>query len=64
MRVLLGLLFLVAFNLFTSCDKDDNPTNPDCSDLVTDTAGTGDNGRVYMPNAFTPDNFKKIFWGS
>ena len=55
MRVLLGLLLLVAFNLFTSCDKDDNPTNPDCSDLVTDTAGTGDNGRVYMPNAFTPN---------
>jgi hypothetical protein len=26
-----------------------------CDSLVTDTLGSGDNGRIYMPNAFSPN---------
>ena len=55
-------LFIFAFTisfslLLVSCDKSSNdPVTPiNCNGLVTDTAGTGDNGQVFMPTAFTPN---------
>jgi len=37
-------------------NENDAAVTVHCDGLVTDTAGTGDNGRVYMPNAFTPNS--------
>jgi gliding motility-associated-like protein len=43
--------------LVTGCKKNKEATAPiNCNGLITDTLGTGDNGRVYMPNAFTPNS--------
>jgi len=47
--------FLVLI-LTTSCGKIESIRLTHCDDVVTDTAGTGDNGRVYMQNAFSPNS--------
>lgn len=48
------LLFVIAF--FFACSKSGAPYQPiNCDGLVTDTAGSGDNGRIFMPNAFSPN---------
>ncbi|CAN5879815.1 hypothetical protein BH11BAC4_BH11BAC4_24200 [soil metagenome] len=47
------LLILV----LTSCTKKDNSiSHTNCDGVLTDTSGTGDTARIYMPNAFTPNN--------
>jgi hypothetical protein len=42
-----------------SCNKGTNNPTPivhiNCDSLVTDTAGTNDSAKVYMPSAYTPD---------
>ena len=50
-------LFAVLLLALSGCNKSDTPaTNPGhCDGLITDTAGTGDNASIYMPNAFTPN---------
>ena len=50
--LLLGFLIL----LYTNCKKSNSTEGVNCIGLVTDTAGTGDIGRIYMPTAFTPNN--------
>ncbi|MDB5202736.1 MAG: hypothetical protein JWQ27_2145 [Ferruginibacter sp.] len=46
-----------AYVLLSACRNPvEVPIPPFCDALVTDTTGTGDPGRVYMPNAFTPNN--------
>jgi hypothetical protein len=56
MRFVLFCSFITAV-LFSSCSKSSEPEKViNCDGLVTDTAGTGDNGRIHMPNAFTPNN--------
>ncbi len=57
MKTLLAITFLSAFSLFLpGCHKSDTAaTHINCDGLVTDTLGTGDNARIYMPNAFTPN---------
>lgn len=49
------LFFMFLALLFANCKKSNSPEQVNCNALVTDTAGTGDNGRVYMPTAFTPN---------
>jgi gliding motility-associated-like protein len=49
------LLFIVFAILMAHCKKSNNGDPVNCNGLVTDTAGTGDIGRVFMPTAFTPN---------
>ncbi|HMJ46940.1 MAG TPA: gliding motility-associated C-terminal domain-containing protein [Ferruginibacter sp.] len=52
----LFLFGLIVIILSQGCSKSTNPLNLiNCDGLVTDTLGTNDNGRIYMPNAFTPN---------
>ncbi len=47
---------LITVIVFSCTNKEDSlPHVSNCDGLVTDTAGTGDNGRIYMPNGFTPN---------
>jgi gliding motility-associated-like protein len=39
-----------------SKDTDNTTTHINCDGLITDTLGTGDNAKIYMPNAFTPNS--------
>jgi gliding motility-associated-like protein len=56
MKIAVAILCVLAVLLTASCRKKNDGVRPvNCDGLVTDTAGTGDNGRVYMPNAFTPN---------
>ncbi|MGC4103934.1 T9SS type B sorting domain-containing protein [Ferruginibacter sp.] len=52
-----SLLFSLAFIIvLISCKKSSTTASiTNCDGLITDTTGTGDNARVYMPNAFTPN---------
>ena len=48
-------IVLVAL-IFAGCSKSSGPLHlVNCDGLITDTLGTGDNGRIYMPNAFSPN---------
>ena len=50
------LLFFILITCFIAgCKKSNTSGQVNCNGLVTDTAGTGDIGRVYMPTAFTPN---------
>lgn len=56
MKKLLILVLSSIIVLLVSCKKSaDTVTHINCDGLVTDTLGTGDNGRIYMQNAFTPN---------
>jgi gliding motility-associated-like protein len=56
MKIAVSILLVLAVLLTVSCSKKNEGVRPvNCDGLVTDTAGTGDNGRVFMPNAFTPN---------
>lgn len=49
------LFFSVAF--FLSCSTSVEPfVRINCNGLVTDTLGSNDIGRIYIPNAFTPNS--------
>ncbi|MEQ1553848.1 MAG: hypothetical protein ABL929_06705 [Ferruginibacter sp.] len=55
------ILFVIVVTIFVGCKNNEEipsiiyvPIN--CDGLVTDTAGTNDNGRVFMPTAFTSNN--------
>lgn len=52
------LLFAIVVIIGSGCKKSDDPAPniTNCTGLITDTLGTNDNGRIYMPNAFTPNN--------
>jgi gliding motility-associated-like protein len=50
-------VILIAAIVLLSCSKTSNTvTHINCDGLITDTAGTNDSGRIYMPNAFTPNS--------
>jgi hypothetical protein len=49
-------LALITIILLSNCKKSGkNVDLINCDGLVTDTSGTGDNGRLYIPNAFSPN---------
>jgi hypothetical protein len=51
------LIFVTISTLLSRCSKSKNLTNHiNCDGLITDTLGTGDSGRIYMPNAFSSNN--------
>ena len=55
MKLLLPTLIVAAI-LLSNCKKSADTITPiNCDGLVTDTLGTNDNGRIYMPTAFTPN---------
>lgn len=54
--VIFGLIISAVF--LASCNKSDdnaNITHINCDGLITDTLGTNDNAKIYMPSAFTPN---------
>ena len=56
MKLLLPTL-IAATMLLSNCKKSSNTVTPiNCDGLVTDTLGTGDTGRLYIQNAFTPNH--------
>lgn len=57
MRMLLllsGLMGIYIVILYSSCSKDDKEEQV-CKGLITNTEGTNDPARIYMPEIFSPD---------
>lgn len=56
MKLFIPVALILFASLFTNCSKSEGPdVHTNCDSLVTDTAGTNDNGRIFMPNAFSPN---------
>lgn len=56
MKAILSAIFISMVIFVSSCSKSDPAISRiNCEGLVTDTSGTGDNAKIYMPNAFTPN---------
>jgi hypothetical protein len=53
----LTLFVFFATSIFlTYCNKSHNSTNHiNCDNLITDTLGSNDTAKIYMPNGFTPN---------
>ena len=57
MKTILPVILIATIVTFSNCTKSSEPDKIiNCDGLITDTLGTGDNGRIYMPNAFSPNN--------
>ncbi len=57
MKLLSPVAIIAVVFLLSNCSKsDDGITHINCDGIITDTLGTGDTARIYMPNAFTPNN--------
>jgi len=56
MKKNISIILIAVISLF-SCRKTagDNGTVASCDGLITDTLGTNDSARIYMPTAFTPN---------
>lgn len=56
MKLFFPVILFLTVVFFTSCSKAGEPiVHINCDGLVTDTLGTGDSGRIYIPNAVTPN---------
>jgi hypothetical protein len=56
MKLIFPVILILSVALFSSCSKSGDPiVHINCDGLVTDTLGTNDSGRIYIPNAFTPN---------
>jgi len=57
MKRIFPIVLIATAVILSSCSKSNEPVRViNCDGLITDTLGTGDNGRIYMPNAFSPNN--------
>ena len=57
MKLIFPVILFVSVVLFSGCSKSGDPfVHINCDGLVTDTLGTNDSGRIYIPNAFTPNS--------
>lgn len=57
MKLILSIALIATAVVLTNCSKSSDPfVYINCDGLITDTLGSGDIGRVYMPNAFSPNN--------
>ena len=64
MKLIFPAILFFSVVLFASCSKAAEPiVHINCDGLVTDTLGTGDSGRIYIPNAVTPngDGLNEIY---
>ena len=55
MKKILPVLVIAVISLSNCRKTDDTQRHINCDGLVTDTLGTGDAGRIFIPNAFTPN---------
>ncbi len=56
MKLIFPVILFFSVVIFSSCSKSSEPfVRINCDGLVTDTLGTNDSGRIYIPNAFTPN---------
>src|SRR5205085_5204221 len=55
MKKILTVLVIVVISLSNCKKSNDTLRHINCDGLVTDTLGTGDAGRIFIPNAFTPN---------
>lgn len=49
------IAFFTLAAVILSCHKESRERSGYCDELFTDTLGTGDSCRIYVPNAFTPN---------
>lgn len=56
MKILSIIILLSAAAFLSNCRKSGSKViRSNCDGLLADTSGTGDDAKVYMPNAFTPN---------
>lgn len=59
MKTTVSILLIAIVLIFQNCSKSGSTinliTHINCDGLITDTLGTNDNAKIYMPNAFTPN---------
>ena len=59
MKTVISIFLVTILFVFQNCSKSDDNTAPltpiNCDGLITDTLGTNDNAKIFMPNAFTPN---------
>jgi hypothetical protein len=54
--LLVASISLILASLISSCKRDDSLPPPiNCDGLITDTAGTNDDGRIFFASAFSPN---------
>jgi hypothetical protein len=57
MKIITAIGLLITMFFLTNCNKSNTTVNHiNCDGLITDTLGTNDNAKIYMPNAFTPNS--------
>ena len=57
MKRLISVALISTILVFTNCNKASDPfIHINCDGLITDTTGSGNIARIYMPNAFSPNN--------
>ncbi len=64
MKLFFPVVLMLSVIFFSGCSKSADPlTHINCDGLITDTLGTNDNARIYIPNSFTPngDGLNEIY---
>ena len=57
MKLLFALICFTSIIFLSNCNKsEDGFTHTNCDGIITDTSGTGDTAKIFMANAFSPNN--------